>query len=235
MKKRIINDLKNYVHYRYLSIFIVISILFGFFMGLTNLIHPIIYVYISVFILPVISFSVGLVIGHQQGDCTNENPHLYTVSKIISAMIIQLIPLVIYLIVLLAVLSMSFNVFYFIIIYILSSILHIMIGLSLSIIAKTEFSLSMSYLVYLLVFSLFPIFYTMGMIQSEILSYVLIISPAYLAGIMFEGIMDSFFVVKEWFVYVAFIVQLIYIFVLYTYVIKPFIALFLLNQKKQLK
>lgn len=233
MRERIINDLKNYIHYRYLTIFIVISVLFGLSMGLTHFMPPIFYVYISVFILPVISFSVGLVIGNQQKDLQGDNPHLYAISKIISAMIIQLIPLLIYLIVLLGVLSMSFNILYFIIVYILSSLLHIMIGLSLSMIAKTDFSLSMSYLVYLIVFSVIPIFYSMGMIQSELLSYVLIISPAYLAGVMFEGIMDSFYVVQEWFVYIAFILQLVYIFILYFFVIKPFISLYLHKQKEQ--
>jgi hypothetical protein len=233
MIDRIMNDLKNYLHYHYLSIFIVISIFFGLSMGITHVVPPMIYVYISVFILPVISFSVGLVIGQQQNDCRLETPHTYALSKIISANIIQLIPLVVYLIVMLVVLNLDFNVLYFILIYLVSSMLHIMIGLSLSIIAKTQFSLSLSYLVYLIVFSLIPIFYSMGMIQSEFLSYFLIISPAYLAGVMFEGVMDSFYIVQEWFVYVAFLIQTMYILILYFFVIKPFISLYLRNQKKQ--
>ena len=231
MIRNIVKDLKLYVKYRYLSIFVAISFLFGLLMGITHIVPPIIYIYISVFILPVISFSIGLAVGHQQEDCCFEGHHRYALSKVLSALVIQVIPLIVYLLVMKLVLSMHFNIFYFIVIYLLASILHILIGLALSIIARTSFSLSLSYIVYLIVFSIIPIFYSLEMIESQFLSYVLIISPAYLSGVLFEGVLDSFYVMKEWFIYVAFLIQIAYIFILYFVVIKPFIAMYLENQK----
>lgn len=233
MLSMIVNDLKNYYKYRYLTIFLIVSVLFGFLMGLTHIFPPIIYVYISVFILPVISFSINLVIGFQQEHMNRITLDKYVISKLISAMILQLIPMIIYLIVYLFVLNVHFNILFFIVIYLVSSLVHIMIGLSLSIIAKTNFSLSLSYLVYLVVFSIIPIFYSLRMIDGQFVSYILIISPAYLAGVMFEALIDAFHVVDSWFVYVAFIIQLVYIAILYLYVIKPFVGVYLSDQKKQ--
>lgn len=233
MVKLIMNDLKNYAKYHYLSIFIIISALFGFFMGMSNFFPPIIYVYISVFIMPVISYTIGLVIGQQQDVSPGVSDHTYAISKILSASIIQLIPMIIYLIVYKYALNVSFNVLFFSIIYIVSSVLHIMIGLSLSMIAKSSFALSSSYMVYLIVFSIIPIFYSLGHVNNTFISYVLIISPAYLAGVMFEALIDSFYAVEVWFTYVAFIIQLIYMILLYLLIIKPFISHYLAQEKKQ--
>jgi len=225
------NDFKNYRKYHFLSIILLISVLFGFLMAYGRLFPPIIYIYISVFILPVISYSVTLVIAAQQGDLyvsdSDISPHYFAFGKMLSALIVQLIPLLIYIIVFLLALNYSFNLLAFILIYILSSMMHIMIGLSLSMIAKSSFSLSMSYLVYIIVFSIIPIFYSLGFLESKLINYILIISPAYLSGVIFESIIHQFHAVETWFVYVAVILQLVYIGLLYMFVVKPFIDSYL--------
>ena len=165
-------DFIYYAKYHFISIITVVSLLFGLTIGLTNFLPPMIYIYISVFVIPVLTFSVSLFIEQQQRsnriEIKKSPPGIYTLGKIVSATLLQFIPMITYLIVLIFVLNYQFNVFSFILVYLLGSAMHIMIGLSLSIIAKTSFALSMSYIVYLIIFSIIPIFYSVDMIPSNI-------------------------------------------------------------------
>ncbi|MFW5794297.1 MAG: hypothetical protein ACOCV1_02330, partial [Bacillota bacterium] len=210
------NDLINYYKYRFLSIIIIISFVFSMFMGLTDLFPPIIYIYISVFILPVITFSVSLLMEAQQKRVLpklidkDSKAIIFALGKVLSATIIQLIPFLFYTIVLISVLNYNFNVLLFFLIYLLATIMHILVGLALSIIAKSTYSLSLSYFVYLLLFSMMPIFYSYKFIKSD-LSYILIISPAYLSGVLFESVVHGYLVASSWLVVLAVLLQLLYI------------------------
>ncbi|MCF7923868.1 MAG: hypothetical protein K9L64_02030 [Candidatus Izimaplasma sp.] len=226
------NDLVNYYKYHFISIIVIISLIFSMFMGITNLFPPMIYIYISVFIMPVITFSVSLLIESQQNEVLpilidkESNSVFFGIGKIISATIIQLIPFVFYSIVLFVVLEFRFNILLFFLVYLLSIIMHIIIGLALSIISKSSYSLSLSYIVYLLVFSMMPIFYSYGFINPD-LSFVLIISPAYLSGVLFESVVNGYIVSSIWLVVLAVLLQLLYISLIFFFIIKPFISEYL--------
>lgn len=233
--KTIKNDLINFKNYRFLSIIVIISLFFSLLMGLTDLFPKdkvLIYVYISVFILPVITFSVSILIEAQQKKVLPEfiskdsKAINFAIGKVLSATIIQLIPFVFYTIVLTVVLELRFNILLFFLIYLLATIMHILVGLALSIIARSMYSLSVSYVVYLLVFSMMPIFYTYKFIKPD-LSYILIISPAYLSGVLFERVVNGYLVASSWLTVLAVILQLIYISLIFIFIIKPFITEYL--------
>jgi hypothetical protein len=216
-------DLLRLAKFHYITILTGLAFFFALLIGLTNLFPPMIYIYFSVFVMPVISFSVNLIVEEQ--DVTYKNtasPLIRTISKISSATIIQFIPMIIYLIVLLFVLNYQFSIILFILVYLLASAMHIFIGLSLSIIAKTPFAISLSYGVYLIVFSIIPIFYSVGMIPDNFL-YLMIISPAYLSGVLFEEIIHPSNQFGFFFPLISVLLQIIYMAVLYRFVIKPFI------------
>jgi hypothetical protein len=229
-------DLIRLAKYHYITIITGLAFFFALMIGLTNLFPPMIYIYFSVFVIPVISFSINLIVEEQ--DTFKENtawPLLRTLSKICSATIIQLIPIIIYLIVLLFVLNYQFNVVLFILVYLLASAMHIFIGLSLSIIAKTPFVVSLSYGVYLIVFSIIPIFYSVGMMPDNFI-YLMIISPAYLSGVLFEEIIHPTNQFGFFFPFISVVLQIIYMAVLYRFVIKPFIKHYIkLTQSKSKK
>ncbi|HKL47574.1 MAG TPA: hypothetical protein VJ878_02805 [Candidatus Izemoplasmatales bacterium] len=209
--------------YHFLSMVAGLSFFFALLIGLTDFFPPMIYIYFSVFVLPVISFSVNLIIQDQQDENKSEvSIRESTISKIISATLIQLIPIIIYLIVLIFVLNYEFNIILFTLVYLLGALMHIVIGLTLSIIAKTPFALSLSYGVYLIVFSIIPIFYSVGMIPNDF-HYLLIISPAYLSGVLFEEIIHPSNNFTLWFPLISVTLQFIYMFIMYRFVISPFI------------
>jgi len=216
-------DLISLAKYHYITIVAGLAFFFALLIGLTNLFPPMIYIYFSVFVIPVITFSVNLIVDEQEKNREKSlSPLIYTLSKISSAVIIQLIPIIIYLMVLLFVLNYEFSVILFILVYLMASAMHILIGLSLSIIARTPFAISLSYGVYLIVFSIIPIFYSVGMIPDNFL-YLMIISPAYLSGVLFEEIIHPSSQFGFLFPFITVLLHIIYIVVLYRFVIKPFI------------
>ncbi|QWC00684.1 hypothetical protein KHQ88_03700 [Mycoplasmatota bacterium] len=226
------NDFYNYKNYHFIEIMFVLTLFFGLLMGLTSFMPPIIYIYISVFILPIITFSGSLFIEAQQKTVLpsilsdSHFPSLYAIGKILSATLVQLLPMVFYIVVMTFSLNISFNILLFIFIYLLSTIIHIIIGLSLSIIAKTTYALSMSYLVYLIVFSIIPILYSFNFFDSDY-AYILIISPAFLSGVLFESVVNQYSLMGAWFHYVSVSLIIIYIVILFLFVIKPFIVEYL--------
>lgn len=226
------NDFINYKEYHFTEIMFILTLFFGLLMGLTNIMPPIIYIYLSVFVLPVITFSVSLFIEAQQKTVLpnvlddNHHPSIYAIGKILSATLIQIIPMLFYMLVMIFALDFSFNILLFIIIYLLSTVIHIIIGLSLSIIAKSAYTLSLSYLVYLIVFSIIPILYSFDFFSAD-LSYILVISPAFLSGVLFESLINQYSMMEPWFNYLAVVLLISYIVVLFIYVIRPFIVHYL--------
>ncbi|MFP4478791.1 MAG: hypothetical protein ACLFPM_05115 [Candidatus Izemoplasmatales bacterium] len=226
------NDFINYKDYHFIEIMFILTLFFGLLMGLTNIMPPIIYIYLSIFVLPVITFSVSLFIEGQQKTVLpnilddQHHPSLYAIGKILSATLLQVIPMIFYILVMTFALEFSFNIILFILIYLLSAIIHIVIGLTLSIISKTAYSLSISYLVYLIVFSIMPILYSFDFFSAD-LAYVLIISPAFLSGVLFERLINQYSLISVWFNYLAVALLLSYIIVLFMVVIKPFIIHYL--------
>jgi len=125
------------------------------------------------------------------------------------------------------ILNIDFNVFLFLLVYLLAVIMHVTIGTVLAIISKSNSIMSASYIAYIVIFSLIPIFYTQGLIPVAF-QYVMVISPAYLSGILFQEIYFGYAYSPEWLIVLAIVLQFIYIFGLTYFIIRPYFKSYLL-------
>ncbi|MDD3477585.1 MAG: hypothetical protein PHP32_01750 [Candidatus Izemoplasmatales bacterium] len=228
----IINDLKRYFEYRIFHVHIAISILFAASMAFFGSIHPSNFIFVAIFILPVVLFSISLFIEREEGSILPWvsapcSPTLIAVAKMTSALLMQLIPFVLFSIVL-VLKGYEFSYLLFLLAFLLGSLVHIVIGLSLSILSKSNQILSISYLIYIVLFSVLPIFHANGLIPDRF-SYALIISPAYLSGILIDSIMAGSLESPVLLVILSVVLQLAYAAILLRYVIAPFFKPYLLD------
>lgn len=220
------NDLRRFYHYRILQIVGVISFLFAAILAFFPDFNASNIFYVTVFILPVIVFSFSLkadiVEGHvlpcDKPEC---DPKLLLISKILSALLLQLVPIIMYILVLELYLKIDIAYVSLFFAYILSATLHIIIGLSLSIISKTDKILSFNYIVYILVFCTGPIFLSNGLIPIRF-QYYLLFSPAYLSGILIDNILSGMYYSPVWLILLSLFLQVAYGVLLSFFVIKPF-------------
>ncbi len=230
------DDLKRLFRYRIIYFVMALTFLFGmsmiFFPGFsTN------FLYISLFILPVIIFSISLFIEREEGTVSHlispSTPTLTVVAtKILSATIVELIPFVGFVIGSLLrkdVFSNDIEISYFLLFlaYVLGVILHIVVGLSLSIIAKSSRILSLSYLAYIVVFSISPILYSNGIIP-EGAQYWLIISPAFLSGVLIDTILSQALSPQIWLLILSVGLQIGYTVLLIGVVVVPYFKQFVI-------
>lgn len=220
-------DFKKMYEYKLLHILTAVSILLAAFMAFFDRIVVANYIYISMFIIPVIMFSMLLFIEKEDQEVVPSKKSEYctrdiVLSKIISSLAFQLIPLFLYLIVMISVYHLEISYILFILAFLLGSLLHILIGLSLSIISKTNHILSLSYLTYIIFFSSLPIFYSSGLIPSQF-EYAMMVSPAYLSGILIDDVLASGSLESIFIIITSVILQISYSFLLSYYVVKPFV------------
>lgn len=226
------NDFKNFMRYNIFHIVLILSILFAAIMAFFPQIDSLIFVYITAFILPVILFSISIYIESEEKtvlplalcDC---NSLCIIMSKILSSLILLLMPLVLYILVMAFILNMTYSIILFILIYILSVVMHVTIGIVLAIISKSTSIMSISYLAYIVIFSVMPIFYSEGLIP-EFFQYVLIISPAYLSGVLFQDVIYGYIFSPNWLIVLAVVLQIIYITLLLYFAVRPFFKSYLL-------
>ncbi len=226
------NDFKNYIKYNILHIVIAISVIFAGTMAFVTNINAMIFIYITVFILPIIIFSISIYIEKEEhtllpltiAKCTSLE---IIISKVTSAMLLLMIPFILYSLVMVFVLNMSINVFLFFLIYILGSLMHIIIGSVLALISKSTQIMSISYIGYIVLFALIPFFYANNLIPT-VFQYILVISPAYLSGILFQEIYYGYAFTSTFLIVLAVILQLIYIGLLTYFVIRPYFKSYLL-------
>jgi len=133
------NDFKNYAEYRILHMIVIVSILFGLAMGFFSQIEPLLFIYLSLFIIPVITHSI---ITFVDKEVNNEeisktyNTTEIIIGKLFAALVLQLISLVVYLFIIYFVLNMHLSLILFLLAYILGLLVHIVIGISITIISK---------------------------------------------------------------------------------------------------
>jgi ABC-type Na+ efflux pump permease subunit len=230
-------DLKRFYSYRILHFILVLTFLFGMSMiffpafGLTN------FLYVATFILPVIIFSISLFIEREEKSVSrlvssSTGTLKIIFAKIFAALGLELIPFIGFVIGSL-VLGHSFSndigidyvALFFA--YVLGVLVHIIVGLSLSIIAKSSRILSLSYITYIIVFSIAPILYSNGIIP-EGFQYFLIISPAFLSGVLLDTIISDALNPEIWLLWLSVGLQIVYAGVLVTFVIRPFFKQFVL-------
>jgi len=220
------------MQYSILKIVLVLSILFAAAMAFLPNIDPLLFVYVTVFILPVIIFATSVFIENEERtllplaicDCSTFEIIL---AKVTSALILLLIPFVLYTLVMVFVLNMSYSIILFLLVYLLSAVVHMIVGVVLAIISKSTSIMSIAYIAYIVIFSVTPIFYSSGLIP-EFFKYVLIISPAYLSGVLFQEIVLDYAFSSEWLIVFSILLPIVYVVLLSRFVIRPYFKSYLL-------
>lgn len=225
------NDFRSFIKYNILQTIIILSVLFAGTMVFLPSVNPLILVFITVFIIPVILLSVSIFIEKQENtlfplsisECSSLQ---IIVSKVISALLLLLIPFVLEILIMYFVLHMSFNFFLFLLIYMLSAVIHAAIGITLAIMSRSSSIMSFAYIGYIVIFSVMPIFYIQGLIPT-VFEYVLVVSPAYLSGILFQQVIFGYTFSPDWLIITAVLLQLVYIGVMTFFVIIPYFKSYL--------
>lgn len=236
-KKIFINDLQRFFEYRLFHVFMTIVFIFTFAMALFPTFNPSNFIYVSVFVLPVILFSISMYIEKEEGTIlptlsTCCKSHVVLLAKLFAALLIQLIPVILYTLVFLFIQKLDISYIAFIGAYLLGTFLHIIIGLTLSIISKSNNILSVSYIAYIVIFSITPIFYENGLIPISF-QYVMIISPAYLSGVLLGNVMAGVMYSGLTLILLSVFLQVIYIGVLIIWAILPFFKSYLVTSKNK--
>lgn len=189
----IMNEMKRYVRYGILQMVVILSFLFAAVVAFFPQVNPSNFLYIFVFIIPVVVFSFSLHsdrVENQVVPCGAAECRPLTVmfGKIGSALLLELIPLAFIMLILGLVQRLSISYWGLFLAYLLGTTVHIILGLTLSIISRTNRILSTSYIVYILVFCTAPIMYYNNQIPLKY-QYLLVFSPAFLSGVLIENSM----------------------------------------------
>lgn len=186
--KLIWKDFLFFIEYRLFYMILLLSLLFGFIIGFFPVVNPLFFIYLSLYIIPIITFSIKHYIDKEEENIDHDQgTQKLILVKTFSALILSIIPLLIYLIVLLFVLHVRINYLLFILVYLLGSAVHILIGFFIAKKSTTIMSLSLSYTVYIVLFSLVPFLFLFDF-MPEIFNYILIYSPAYLNSVLLTNI-----------------------------------------------
>ncbi|MFA5006859.1 MAG: hypothetical protein WC509_05300 [Candidatus Izemoplasmatales bacterium] len=221
----VLSDLKRLWSYRIILFIAILSLVFSFAIALFPMIDPTNFIYVSIFILPVVVFSISLFIDREEGTLLpfvfSPLKSAYLVfSKIVSAFVVMTIPIVFF-IAALAFARYDINFGLLFLAYSLGMALHILIGLSLSIISKTSAILSLSYIGYIVIFSLTAILYSNGIIPLRF-QYYLIISPAFLSGVLVDNIVAGTAYSEVWLIALAVGLQIVYGALLALFIVVPY-------------
>jgi len=220
------NDWVNLYKYRIFHMIIIVSIIFVLAMGFFPEINPLLFIYLSLFIIPVISHSITLFIEQEEDTLfpiSEEKRRIYQVlpAILLSAISLQLIPLLFYILIFIFVLNVNFSIILFILTYILSISLHMIIAFAITIMAKSHKLISLTYIGYIIIFSLIPFIYLMNL-MPEGLDYVFVFSPAYLAHVLFDNITFGYLFSDKFLIILAVLLQIIVLTMLTLFVIVPY-------------
>ncbi|MDT8336266.1 MAG: hypothetical protein RQ856_00410, partial [Candidatus Izemoplasmatales bacterium] len=205
---------------------VIISVLFALAMGFFSDIDSLLFVFVSVFIFPVIIHSIILFIEREEDSplpvsLCESKIHEVIIAKILAAITLHLVPFILYILVMLFVLDMNFSIMLFLLTYLLGLIIHVTVGLVITIISKTHVKMLLMYVGYIILFSFLPFISLMNYIRDSI-QYLFIFSPAYLSGILFQNIIFGYLYSEQLLVILAIILQLLFSGLLIWFFIKPF-------------
>lgn len=224
--KIIIHDFKNFAKYRIVHMTLIVSVVFALAMGFFPEVEPLLYVYLTLFVIPVIMHSITLFIEKEEGNLIPE--HVNTpktgeiiFGKVLSSFLLQLIPLILYLIVMIFVLNVNFNLFLFSFAYLVGVSIHILIGFSITILSKSHLNMMLLYVGYIAIFSFLPFISLMGLIPTSI-EFLFIFSPGYLVGIIIENITFTYLFSPLYLVILSCTLIIVYIVMLILFIISPF-------------
>lgn len=230
--KYLYNDLKYLYEYRIVLFVTILTFVFAMAMAIFPDLDKSNLIYFNIFILPVIIFSISMFIGREEQTLlpinTNElKPIVIVFIKIIAAAIIELLPITAFTIVM-RFTGFETNYFLLFLVYMLGAVIHIIIALSLTIISKKSTTLTLNYLVYILVFSASAILFSNGLIPFSA-QYIMLISPAYLSAVLVDNILAISSYSESWLLILAVVLQFVYGFVLVWFVVRPFYKLYLFS------
>ncbi len=226
------SDFKYYLKFGILQTVVILSLLFAGIMAFFPNFDALIIIYITVFILPVIIFSISFFLESEEKSlvplATCECPSMVPIlAKLTSALLLLMIPFVLDIFVMALVLNTHFNILLFFLVYLLAAVMHVVVGTVLAIISKSTSIMSVSYIAYIVIFSLIPIFYARNLIPTA-LQYVMVISPAYLSGILFQEIYYGYAYSPIWLIVLAIALQLVYVSAMTYFVIRPYFKSYLI-------
>lgn len=221
----VVRDLKRMFDYQVLQITLVLSIVFALMMALLRDIDVVHFISLSVFIVPVIMFSIASFLrkeDHAGGldRSTCEKPWRVLGVHTVSALIVETIPFLLYSIILLLVRDVPFSFPLYFLTYYAGATLHVLIAAYLAMTSKTMRQLAYGYIVYVLVFSMTPILYANGIIPFAF-QYWMLISPAYVSGLLIDNVLTGFQFSSTWLIVLAACLQVVEIVLLFTVALIP--------------
>ena len=233
----IYQDYKRLFQARIIQMVFIISFIFGMMIVIFPTFDPANVFYLSVFILPVIVFAISMYIEKEEQAIypiaySKQDAIKMVLSKIASSLSLMLLPVLFFFLVIAVTASTNIQYVLLFIAYVVGALLHILIGLFISMASKTTKVLAASYITYVLVFSITPILYANGIIPYS-MQYIMIISPAFLSGILIENILAGVWYSQPWLLILAGVLQIVYIFLLYVFAVRPHFLKYLLQETPQ--
>jgi len=230
-KSLLFNDLKKLYDHRMILFVGILTFVFSMAMAVFPDLEQSNFIYFNIFILPVIVFSISMFIGREEETLLplhigKVKPMAMAFSKILSSAIVELIPIVCFTIIL-NFIDFETNYYLLFLAYMLGVILHIIIALSLAIISQNSSTLSLSYLVYVLVFGGSAILYSNGLIPLNA-QYFMLVSPAFLSSVLIDNILVGTTYSEPWLIVASVVLQLGYGFLLTWFVIRPYFKSYIL-------
>lgn len=220
------NDLKNYINYRMFHMILIVSVVFALAMGFFDQMNYLLFIYISIFIFPVIMHSIMLFIEREENTYLPKslcNSKLYEViiAKYLSSLILNLIPFILYSVILFFVLNANFSFFLFLLVYILGLLVHIAIGYGIAILSKNHIKMLAMYVAYIVICSFVPFISLMNYIPDK-LDYFFIFSPAYLSAILLENVSFGYLFSDVLLIIISVVLQVAVVVALLWFAIIPF-------------
>lgn len=220
------NDFNNFIKYRIFHMIIIVSLVFALAMGIFPRIDPALFIYISIFIIPIITHAITLFIEKEEDTLLSKEScetcyFKVILTKTLSALLLQIIPLVFYLIVFIFVLNVNFNLWLFTLVYLIATIIHIFIGFAITLIAKNYISMVLIYAAFIIFISFIPFLFLMNFIPESLL-YLFIFSPGFLFSILFENIIFGYLYSDILLLILAIILPLIYGSLIFFFILKPY-------------
>lgn len=221
----VVRDLKRMFDYQVLQITLVLSIVFASMMALLREIDVVHFISLSVFVVPVIMFSIATFLrkedrAEEQSRLACARPWQLLGVHTVSALIVETIPFLLYSIVLLFVRGVPFSYPLYFLTYYSGATLHVLIASYLAMTSKTMRQLAYGYIVYVLVFSMTPILYANGIIPFAF-QYWMLVSPAYVSGLLVDNVLTGVQFSSTWLIVLAACLQFVEIVLLFSVALIP--------------
>ncbi len=218
-------DLTRLYHTRIIHLVLILSFLFGMMLSVFPSIDPSNIFYLAMFILPVIVFAVSMYVEKEEQSifpiaCSKKDAVQMVISKVFSSVLVMMLPILFFILVLSLRANNKIQFGLLILGYIVGASLHVLIGLFIAMANRSSKTLAASYITYVLVFSVTPILYANGLIPYS-MQYVMIVSPAYLSGVLVENILAGVWFSPSWLLILSAVLQVVYIAILYRVAILP--------------